>query len=546
MNVEYRLRSVGDTRPSRSVHARAWTLGMLAEHGAARWPDALALVDAAEGVTFSELHRRCLHFALELRAAGVRAGDRVAVLGTKDVASVVAILATARLGASYVPLDPHLPARRLAYLLQDAECRVACGLARLSDLSTNVAFIETDRGMPRGVVPLRLAATQAAAATDVAYVMYTSGSTGYPKGVLIEHRSIQAFFHAHNASAAIGPGDRCMNTGPFHFDVSILDVFMPLYFGACAVLTPELPLPRLLLQTLERRRITHFYAVGTILGLMTGDGSWLDGYDLRSLRLLQTGAEVCNPRTVNQWLRRLPNLRFINSYGPTELTVGCCHYLKPELGPLPDGAVPIGTLHAGSRALLLDESDGVVDADEAEGELLVSGAQNMRGYWRRPEEERSALLRSGGELYYRTGDLVRRGRDGIFYYLGRRDHELKIDGYRVHLSEVQRCLDAHPALIAACVGTLLDAGGRPRVAAALVPRAAFGCEQLSALKADLARELPAPFVPTRFLLCARLPRLASGKTDARACMDALHRHCAQSDALAFTCSGDEFSVQPSA
>ncbi|HEY6880520.1 MAG TPA: amino acid adenylation domain-containing protein, partial [Polyangiales bacterium] len=506
-----------------------FTLGKLSIHGAHRWPDAIALIDDARQLTFRELDGAVARFAGLLSAQGVEHGDAVAVLGTKSAETVIALLAVARLGATYVALDANLPRKRMRYVLDDCAPRLVLGAASHAPLARPHAFVAIERCWEeRAPHPVREVSPR-----EVAYVIYTSGSTGHPKGVCIEHQGIEAFFRAHNARANIQAGDRCMNTGPFHFDVSVIDVFLPLYCGATVVLTPELPMPKLLLHTIERHRITHFYAVGSILSLITGNGRWLDAYDLSSLRMLQTGAEVCNPRVVNEWLRRLPSLRFLNSYGPTELTVGCTCYLKPEPGPLADGEVPIGTLHEGSEAVLLD-ADGQVSEDSV-GELAVAGAQLMRGYLRRPEEARRALFELEGKRFYRTGDIVRRAEDGTFFYVGRRDHEVKIDGYRVHLNEVKRCLEGLPDLASALVFVVTTRQGRSRVGAAVVPREPLGVERARALLSQVASELPAPFVPCALLLADELPRTPTGKADAGRALRELERQLATStDKVFFT------------
>jgi D-alanine--poly(phosphoribitol) ligase subunit 1 len=279
------------------------------------------------------------------------------------------------------------------------------------------------------------------------------------------------------------------------------------------VLTPELPLAKLLLHTLAHHRVTHFYAVGSILALMTGDGSALDRHDLSALRVLQTGAEVCNPRVVNAWLSRLPQLCFLNSYGPTEVTVGCACFVKSTSGPLPAGDVPIGTLHEGSVALLLDQHGGVIDAPDVEGELAVGGTQVMRGYLARPDEEQRVFMVHAGERFYRTGDIVRRDAQGVLRYVGRRDHEVKIDGCRVHLSETLRALQSHPRVQAAIVGTLRDGAGRTRVGAAVTLGEGADVALGQAVLRHLAEALPAPFMPAGLMVCAELPRTSTGKAD---------------------------------
>lgn len=506
-----------------------FTLGCLSARGAERWPHAVALRDSTRTLTFADLERAVASFAALLRDNGVQPGERVAILASKAMSVVIAMLGTARAGATYVAVDPCLPPNRLDFMLKDCGTKRVIGERRNVALAGGKPFIASE--LCWDDAPVLQAELATPKPHDVAYVLYTSGSTGYPKGVQIEHRNILAFFLAHNANAAIRAGDRCLNTGPLYFDVSVLDVFLPLYFGASVTLTPELPLPSLVLLLIERERITHFYAVGSVLALLTGEGRRLDDYDLSSLRMLQTGAEVCNPKVVNEWLRRLPAMRFLNSYGPTELTVGCTAYLKPEPGPLPDAEVPIGMLHNGSHALLLDEHGEPTDGPD--GELAVSGDQLMRGYLNRPEEEPAKLVVIAGRRYYRTGDLVLRDAAGCLYYRGRRDHEVKIGGQRIHLNEIKRCLEAQPGVLRAVVGLMHSDRRGKLIGAAVMMREDSEREQARGLLKRLGAELPAPFVPSALLVTDGFPLTPTGKVDAERLMRVLEqqRRLAETTAL---------------
>lgn len=501
---------------SRATGVRERDIATLAEvtaRGARTRPAATAVRDSEHSLSFGALHECAEGLARVLVSRGITRGHRVAILGEKNVHTVVTIFAVLRAGATYVPLDARLPDARLAFMLRDVAPSLVIaprgaathGLPRLA-LEDVLTCAHVEARLPE-VDP-----------EDLAYIMYTSGSTGRPKGVMITHRAALTFFRAHNAHARIAAGDRCMNTGPFHFDVSVLDVLLPLAQGASVTLTPELPSPKLLLRTLAEQRITHFYAVGTVLALITGDGRALARHDLSALRMLQTGAEVCNPRVINAWLEQLPQLRFLNSYGPTEASVGCVCFAKPEPGPLTMRDVPIGVPHEGTRLLLVDAE---LNEAASEGELWVAGPQLMQGYWRRPEEEARVFVERAGVRYYRTGDIVRRADDGQLHYVGRRDAEVKIDGQRIHLNEVQRCLLDSPHVRAAAVGTILNRHGRPRVAATLVVDGTPSARLGDALLAELAGELPNAALPVALLLCGTMPRTSTGKADLRGCMSVL-------------------------
>lgn len=503
-----------------------WTLADIAHAGGAKWPDALAVADALEVLTYSELSRRTRSMAARLARAGVTRSARVAIWGTKSVDAVVAMLATSMVGATFVPIDPLTPEERLRFILNDVaplaafvvDEQVLASPIREA-LADQTILTPSSRGDSQDVDTLQpvnpAGESSCEPSGELAYILYTSGSTGKPKGVEIEHRSIEAFFLAHNARSCIGPGDRCLNTGPLHFDVFVLDLLLPLWCGAFVRMTPELPIPSLILRAIERDRITHLYAVGTVLSIITGDGSALDRHSIGSLRLLQTGAEVCNPRVVNEWLKRVPGLRFLNSYGPTEATVGCISYVKAESGLLGSGDVPIGTPHPGTIAVIVDPSTGnPVTEPQQKGELLLGGKQVMRGYHHRELEQRAAFRSLNGTRFYRTGDLASRGSDGQIYFHGRINQELKLRGYRIHPSEIISALRSCPQVADAVVGLVELGSGGPQLAAVVkAPPQISEHEFLDDIRQHITKLLPPYMLPTLLVRATEFPRMPNGKCD---------------------------------
>jgi amino acid adenylation domain-containing protein len=531
MSATVSLNSSPERSPASAL--RPWTLADLTRECAGRWPDSAAVVDGDLQLTFKQLQHAAHAIAHRLKQCGVGHGDRVVLLGAHSAAQVAAILGTSLLGAAFVPLDPALPRARLLRLLADAQPRAVLALAALHpSLELPKTAVLVDFGMAERCVraastglvySLPVQPTRPLRPEDAAYIIYTSGSTGEPKGVVVEHRALRAFFEAHNEGLNIAPGDRCLNTGPFHFDVSIMDVFLPLYFGATVHLGPTLPVGSLIVHELAQRRITHFYAVGTVLAQITGDGSALDRHDLRSLKVLQTGAEVCKPAVVDEWLRRLPQLRFLNSYGPTEVTVGCIRYLKPELGPLAAERCPIGMPHRGTSVLLLDETGSVIRTPDTVGELLLGGDQLMRGYWNKPEASERAFVSVRGARYYRSGDYAYRDSSGLYWFVGRKDDQIKFHGHRFHLGELRAACARHPQVQSAAAAVICDLRGREQLAAI----AQVGCEPGVALARELREQLraqlPSWMVPGVLALTASWPRLPSGKADTKRCLRDLQR-----------------------
>lgn len=513
-----------DRVPDASIQSNAsfgddtWTIAKVVTDGAKRWPGQLALIDDHGSLTFEELAIKVRLAAHRLQILGLRSGSRVAVLGCRSSQTAIAILAVASIGASYVGLDPEQPTLRLQHLIADAE--VSCVLVnevaqlKLSTSTEKVPVLLLSELTNESPTSLRDDSTlpSSVSSSSLAYILYTSGSTGCPKGVPIQHRNVLAFFNAHNERIDIRPGDRCLSTGPFYFDVSVMDVLLPLHFGATVYFAPKNLLPSLILRMLSRHRITHFYAVGTLLGLITGDGNRLDNYDLSALRMLQTGAEVCNTRVVNEWLKRLPTLGFLNSYGPTEATVGCLSFLKPYDGPITTADCPIGKPHRGTSARIIDSFNRIQEGVGNIGELIVTGSQVMSGYWRGRKDDRKSFVFIDGQRYYRTGDQVYVDNEANFHFVGRVDDEVKLNGFRIHLNEVRRTIEHCPQVLQVCIGVLATPTSDELVAAIELPDRVEQNTWLD-LVTRVRIHLPDYMVPTRWAAYRSFPRLPTGKTN---------------------------------
>jgi amino acid adenylation domain-containing protein len=508
---------------------REWSLALTVLDSARRWPLDAAIQCGSESICYGELAQRVQGWARHMLELGVGNGDRVVVVAHKRIEAVAAMLAANAAGAAFVPLDPNAGERRRAQLVQDAAPRLIVG-PQGSAQGHAALFLDLDAF--RGPAPHSARTLPEVRSDSIAYVLYTSGSTGLPKGVEITHAGVRAFFDDHNRRVGICHGSRCLNTSPFHFDVLLMDVMLPLYCGATVYLSTELPIPTTLLRTIENKRITHMYAVGTVLGMITGDGSRLDRYDLSSLRVLQTGAEVCNVKVVNQWLNRYPMLGFLNSYGPTEVSVGCANYRKPFVGPLPGDECPIGYLHAGCTSLICDDTGKAIHSRPAVGELWVAGTQVMRGYRQRPEEQSRVIVERDERRYYRTGDMVRCEADGLMWFVGRVDDQVKVGGHRIHLNEIQRSISAHPEIVQLTAG--LIAGKRGQVTAIALETKGTPSPELASSVLQLARaSLPLAVVPQALLFADELPRTPTGKVDRKRCMQLLLEAEASSQARAF-------------
>ncbi|MGH3392915.1 MAG: amino acid adenylation domain-containing protein [Actinomadura sp.] len=494
-------------------------LDALAEHARSA-PDRSALHDGAEWIGYGALHRRVERVAAGLAAQGVGAGQRVAVLGHKTVDAVVALLAVLRAGAAYVPLDPQAPPQRAAQLLGDAGCPVAIVGPR--DTASSAVLSLTVEQLAVG----EQAALPSAIDSDaVAYCMYTSGSTGSPKGVQITHRAITAFFGAVHPLLGADRDSRCLNTSALHFDVSVVDLLYPLWCGASVQLGPPVPVPLVLVGLIERERITHMAAVGSTLTLLADSTDGFRQRNIGSLRRVMTGAEVIDPQTVQRWLAAAPELTVINGYGPTEATCLVLAHCIAAREPDRTAPYPIGRPLAGITLRFL--SDDGEPSETGPGEIVVGGEQVMTGYLGRPEEQRRAFVELEGVRFYRTGDRGELQPDGSVLFHGRRDDEIKFRGYRINLQEIQRTAEEFPLVGRAFVGAAEDARGRRILACAVAPPGATAAhpptdrpdlaplpsEQADRLRHHLAALLPRYMVPESYWLLPRVPMLSSGKPD---------------------------------
>jgi amino acid adenylation domain-containing protein len=514
-----------ETMPETMPKTMPETMTTILARGTATTPGKVAIADGTRQVTYRALEDISTRLARVLATRGVALEDRVAIVAQKECALVAGILGIVKAGAGYVPLDPASPPLRLRALVEDTAPRAMIGpaayLAQLADAAPagipQITFEEIRRvldGDAFAAEPGDVTLPEVGPGS-LAYVMYTSGSTGRPKGVQIEHGAVIAFIEAHNEKLRVDAGARCMNTSPFHFDVSIMDTFLPLSVGATVHLTGSLPIRSALLGLIERERITHFCAVSSVLSLMTGDGRPLEGRDFSALRVVHFGGELCDVRVIERWRTAVAGLTMINGYGPTETTVVCVTHTIAPGDPTPVSFYPIGVPHRGTTLLLLDEAGNKLEATGAKGELYIGGNLLMRGYLARPEEDQRRMVSIDGAPYYKTGDICFRDPSGNYHFGGREDDEVKISGYRIHLSEVRGALLGVAGVAEGIVGPMeRGESTRNALAAVVALERTPTLDAARALKAVLRDQLPGYMVPKYVLVCdTSLPRLPSGKTD---------------------------------
>ncbi|MEW5919059.1 MAG: amino acid adenylation domain-containing protein, partial [Gemmatimonadota bacterium] len=439
------------------------TLVNLLEYSALARPEAVAVEEAAsaqQALSYRQLDALSDRVRDYLIAAGTTRGDRVGVYATKSIDAYAAILGAMKAGAAYVPVDANAPAWRSAYILHDCAVKVAVMESRLreawegetrslGDVPTVLELASVGGGAGlraaldhAGAVPA--SATVPVTPNDLAYILYTSGSTGKPKGVMLTHENAMGFVRWCSDTFKPSSADRFSSHAPFHFDLSILDLYLPLAHGAAVVLinADQGKEPVGLAELIATRQLTTWYSTPTILSLLAQFGK-MDRHNYDALHTVFFAGEVFPVKHLRAIKRILPRAKFYNLYGPTETNV-CNYHPIPET--VPEDRMepyPIGAVCAHLRGRTIDEN-GTDVARGSEGELIIAGPNVMQGYWNLAEQTaRAFLVDADGTRWYRTGDVVIEPPDGEYVYVGRRDRMVKRRGYRIELGEIEAGLYRH-------------------------------------------------------------------------------------------------------
>ncbi|MDO8467202.1 MAG: amino acid adenylation domain-containing protein [bacterium] len=471
---------------------------------AEKFPDKIAVNWKDQNITFAELESRSNQLAFALKGLGVKRGDRIAFCLQKSPKAIQVILGILKVDAAYVPLNPRAPEARIAQMINDAQPSVViCERATKALVKSGKVFDLDEKAEMLADMPVSAMHCKNTS-VDLAYILYTSGSTGIPKGVMITHGNIINATDWAVEEFGISEKDRMSQHPPLHFDLSTFDLYCAFKAGATLYLVPEeLSLfPGQLLKFIEESKLTIWNSVPSVLVYLWNSG--LIKEDRLSLvRKFFFNGEGFPTRFLAEWMKTFPKKEFVNMYGPTETTVQCTFYRIPEAPTDLTKLVPIGKACRNVEVFLVD------------GELCVAGDGVGLGYWNNPEKTAVSFVDITGKgRVYKTGDSGRLLPDGNYEFIGRKDFQVKIMGNRIELGDVEAALLALP-YIEDAAAVAIDAsatGGQELIGFVKLKEAK---EELM-IKIDLAKLIPQYMVPAKIVVRPLLPRTSTGKVDRNA------------------------------
>jgi amino acid adenylation domain-containing protein len=469
-----------------------------------RTPDAIAVVCGNDQISFLELYTRAQTLAAQLADTGVTTGSVVGVALTRNIGLIVALIAIHELGAAYLPLDPAYPADRLSYLVDDSKASLVLvdklTAQALPSLPTKMAQIEELSARRKERITMHRVRPD-----DLAYVLYTSGSTGHPKGVGVEHRNVVNLIFCLRTLVQDEDLKGILFCTSLSFDISVYEIFLPLLFGGRMIIADNL----LALPIIAARDDVRL--INTVPSLMAA--LMTQGWTPHTVRTINLAGEPLPRRLAENIFKANSKVTLFNLYGPTETTVysTCAQIQRSDARP-----PPIGRPLWNTQVYVLGPQGGLLPKG-AVGELYIGGAGVSRGYLGRPALTRDRFIANpfGEGTIYKTGDLVRWSPDNELEYLGRNDSQIKIHGQRVELGEIEKQIDALPGIASTVVLAQSDGTGGQTMHAYVIPKAGQPYD-FSQLVAALAQSLPRHMLPSTLTWMERFPMLPNGKLDRRA------------------------------
>ena len=527
-----------------------YLLNQLLSESSVKYPDQEAVFFKNEKMSYADLERESNKLAYGLAENGVKKGERIGIYMNRCPASLVGVFGILKVGANYVPIDPLCPQGRLNYILK--KCRIKFIVTLQNTLEKIAKALSDDihlqkilvmNGLDKSFEPLKTvrlidwqkirgslkwdAFPTNTIDSDIAYILFTSGSTGNPKGVMLSHRNSLTFINSACEFFQITTDDRLSNICPLHFDMSVFDIFVAIKAGATIVMIPETTsmFPVKLAETIANKKITVWNSVPSALSLLSAYKN-LDSHDLSSLRLILFAGELFPLKYLQRLKELLLGARFCNMYGQTEAN-SSTYYWVDKVPSDAKAPLPIGRPLPNFEVFALNEKGKQVTQPGEEGELYVRAPTVALGYWDEDEKTEKSFVKNPlrpdlDERIYKTGDLVHLDSDGNYVFLGRKDHMIKSRGYRIEIGEIEIVLCNHPEIRNAVVVPIPDEliGNRISVLIVLFNKDSITKEEILRY---CFQQLPKYMIPEIVEFRDSLPKTSSGKVDRKKLSESVGR-----------------------
>lgn len=508
-----------------------YTLPQIIKKSSNLFPQHDAFRFGNKSLSYTELSDKMNQLANVLIDHEVQRGDRIGVFLNRSLETAIAIYGILNAGAVFVPMDPQAPLARNRFLL--ADCNIQYLItnpaqkrslkALLTEKTPLKALIGIDVDWPVTSVSWAEVFKQDKQdpavnilESDLAYIMYTSGTTGQPKGIMHTHYSGLSYAKLSKALYDVKENDRVGNHSPLHFDISTFGYFSSPLAGATTVIISDAhtKMPASLSQLIEKEALTIWYSVPLALTQILHKGI-LEERDFSALRWVLFGGEPFPTKHLLSLMKRLPQAQFSNVYGPAEVNQ-CTYYTIPE-DLEEDKPIPLGEIWDNTEMLIVNQEDQLVASGE-QGELLIRSATMMSGYWKQPALTEKGFYKqkqpnsSFEHTFYRTGDLVKVDARGLLLFLGRKDRQIKTRGFRVELDEVEAAVLNLQMIQACAVFPVKNQDEGFLIEALIVLKDKLASDE-KAIKDELAKVLPTYAIPHRIRFSTKIPRTAAGKVN---------------------------------
>lgn len=491
------------------------------DHYANTTPHHIAIVEGDRKLSYQDWERESSRIAEILCKYHVQRGDRIGLYYSNGIDAYISMMAILKAGACYVPLNPEFPKQRLSHIAAHAGLKAVIGNQSdvdFDEVATNLNsplllhYHNLKFKIIKGKKPCPFTSFPDGIEEDLAYIMYTSGTTGQPKGVMLMHKNIKTFLRWAIPFYKTHQEDHISNHSRLSFDLSVFDIFISLWSGA--TLYPITQAGDLMFpgSFIEKNKISICLFVPSVLGMMI-KGNQLQQLQLSSLRHLLVCGEALNPNYAEQWLEYHPTTPLWNIYGPTEATIACTYHQVSKNDVKLEGGIPIGKAMSDTEILIWSEKEQKVCSENETGELMICGSQLGGGYWQQTDLTQQVFkphLHRGhyGAKMYASGDLAKFDSNGILHYIGRKDQQIQWLGYRVELTEIEALIAKHEHIVEVSV-VHIDSDS-PRLIAAIVVAPSFEKDNLITY---IKKSLPDYMIPREVITFEALPKNDNGKID---------------------------------